>query len=76
MVKKEKSNKQLKLQELYEKGADLIEVALESMNKSIVALCEKNIDEMRKYAQNTIQSEKKSDKVHDQIINKENPDIP
>ncbi|UYP48189.1 hypothetical protein NEF87_004474 [Candidatus Lokiarchaeum ossiferum] len=62
--------KKKKLQDLYYDGADKIEFALESMYKTIVALCEGNASQMESYAQDTILAEKKSDQIHDQIIDR------
>lgn len=63
-----KSLSRKKIQELYDQGADLIEFGLESMYKSIMALCEGNQDDMLRYAEETIQTEKKMDRIHDEII--------
>ena len=65
-----KAKKQKKLLDLYYDGADKIEFALESMYKTIVALCEGNAEQMESYAQDTILAEKKSDEIHDQIIDR------
>ncbi len=65
-----KGKKQKKIQDLYYQGADMIENALKSMYQTIVALCEGDADQMEQYAQDTIQTEKKSDEIHDQIINR------
>jgi predicted phosphate transport protein (TIGR00153 family) len=65
-----KSKPRMKLEELYFKGAKLIEDASISMYNTIVALCEKDIEKMEEFAQKTIHSEKKSDRIHDQIIDR------
>ena len=55
------------LQELYYKGAKLIEFALENMNNTIVALCENDKKKMEEYTKITISAEKDMDQIHDQI---------
>lgn len=65
-----KSEKHIRLQNLFYQGADLIDLGINSMYNAIIALCEGNESEMENWANETIAIEKKLDQIHDQIINR------
>lgn len=65
-----KSRDKASLQQLFEQGAELIEVALHHMNQAIVALCEQDGQAMHEATQQTILNEKALDKIHDNIVSR------
>ena len=57
-----------KLQSLYKRGADYIEISLNFMHAAMTALCDGERECFYDYIDKTIQAEKESDVIHDDII--------
>lgn len=66
--KKEKKNHKVKMQDLFIEAAEKIEIAINYMCETIVALCNENLSEVKKYSNLTIKTEKEADRLYEQII--------
>ncbi|MCP4763196.1 MAG: DUF47 family protein [archaeon] len=69
MKKDNKIEKKSKLQDLFNKDAELLEEIINSMAKSMDAFCKGN-DDLNKHIEQTIQSEKKQDRLREEILDR------
>ena len=66
--KKEKKPHKVKMQDLFIEAAEKIEIAINYMCETIVALCNENLSEVKKYSNLTIKTEKEADRLYEQIV--------
>jgi len=66
--KKEKRPHKVKMQDLFIEAAQKIEIAINYMCETIVALCNENLSEVKKYSNLTIKTEKEADRLYEQIV--------
>ena len=67
-MKKEKGKKGNSLRDLFYENAELLNQAFQTMCEAVNAYCQKNIEEARKKAEETIAIEKKQDRSREVII--------
>jgi len=66
--KKEKKPHKVKMQDLFIEAAEKIEIAINYMSETVVALCNENLSEVKNYTNLTIKTEKEADRIYEQII--------
>ena len=63
-----KNRKEMTLEELFNKDAELVEKALRLMSEAVIAACQHDKDLSRKTIERTIQVEKEQDRIRDEIF--------
>lgn len=66
-VKEEKKPRKVKMQELFIQAAKNVELTLNYMHDAICALCDDNMEDVKKFCDLTVKIEQKADRIFEQI---------